>query len=75
MLILIYKVNYILPMSAIIFDFDGTISDSRDYFINFIAKEAKRLPLSKEEKQSLEGLPLVAIARKLGHPWWRIPNR
>jgi phosphoglycolate phosphatase-like HAD superfamily hydrolase len=61
-------------MSVIIFDFDGTIVDSRDYFIKFIAGEAKKLPLSKEDEEKLLGLPLAAVARTLGIPWWRLPR-
>jgi phosphoglycolate phosphatase len=61
-------------MAAIIFDFDGTIVDSRDYFIEFIAKEANRFPLNKEEEMMLHGLPLMAVARILGFPWWRLPG-
>jgi phosphoglycolate phosphatase len=61
-------------MSVIIFDFDGTIADSRDYFVNFIAKEANKFPLSEKELQGLHGLPLVTIARRLGHHWWQMPN-
>ena len=61
-------------MSALIFDFDGTICDSRDYFIEFISKEAKKFPLSKEDEESLHGLPLTAVASTLGIPWWRLPR-
>jgi len=61
-------------MAAIIFDFDGTISDSFDYVAGFLAREAGRTPLSEEQKQSLRGRSMLAIARKLGHPWWRLPG-
>jgi phosphoglycolate phosphatase len=61
-------------MAAIIFDFDGTIADSRDYFINFIAKEADLYPLVKDQQDKLHGLPLIAIARALGFSWWQMPN-
>lgn len=61
-------------MSAIIFDFDCTIVDSRDYFVDFIAKEADRFPLSEEERDDLKGLPLMKIARRLGIVWWRLPG-
>jgi phosphoglycolate phosphatase len=61
-------------MAAIIFDFDGTIADSRDYFIEFIAKEANLHPLNKKQEESLHGLPLMAIAQSLGFSLWRMPN-
>ena len=61
-------------MATIIFDFDGTIADSLDFFIEFIAKEASKSPLSSEDRRALRGLSLVAVARRLGHPWWRLPR-
>jgi phosphoglycolate phosphatase len=61
-------------MSAIIFDFDGTIADSRDYFIDFIAKEAGSHPLNTEQETALHGLPLMAVARTLGIGWWKLPS-
>ncbi|HET8991707.1 MAG TPA: HAD-IA family hydrolase [Candidatus Saccharimonadales bacterium] len=61
-------------MAAIIFDFDGTIVDNRDYFIEFIAKEAGHWPLSKEQEASLAGLPLLFMARQLGVRWYYLPQ-
>lgn len=61
-------------MSAIVFDFDGTIVDSRKYFIEFIAKQAGKYPLTPELEEHLVGLPLAAVARTLGMPWWRLPR-
>ncbi|HET9098172.1 MAG TPA: HAD-IA family hydrolase [Candidatus Saccharimonadales bacterium] len=61
-------------MSAIVFDFDGTIADSRDYFIDFISREAGKYPLDAEAQDRLHGLPLTGVARVLGIPWWRMPN-
>ncbi len=59
-------------MAAIIFDFDGTIADSFDYIVDFLAKQAKLEPLSAEQKQKLRGLSMVTIARQLGHARWRL---
>jgi phosphoglycolate phosphatase len=61
-------------MATIIFDFDGTIADSQDYFIDFIAKEAKLPPLTDQERRALYGLSLARVSRRLGHPWWRLPR-
>lgn len=61
-------------MSAIVFDFDGTIADSRDYFIDFISREAGKYPLADVDQERLHGLPLAGVARSLGIPWWRLPN-
>lgn len=61
-------------MAAIIFDFDGTISDSFDYVAGFLAAEAGRAPLSDEQKHGLRGRSMFTMARQLGHPWWRLPG-
>lgn len=60
-------------MAAIIFDFDGTIVDSFDYFANFLAKQAEKYPLSAEDREALNGLTLAKGARFLGHAWWQLP--
>lgn len=61
-------------MAAIIFDFDGTISDSFDYVAGFLAAEAGRAPLSDEQRLELRGRSMLDMARQLGHPWWRLPG-
>jgi phosphoglycolate phosphatase len=61
-------------MAAIIFDFDGTIADSFDYVAGFLAAEAGMPALGEEQKQGLHGLSMVAMARRLGHRWWRMPK-
>lgn len=60
-------------MANIIFDFDGTIADSFDYCVNFLAKEAGVYPLSAEKRADLRGLPLFKIARELNVPWFKMP--
>ena len=61
-------------MAAIIFDFDGTIADSFDYVAGYLARESKFSRSSSEELEALRGLSMVAMARRLGHPWWRLPR-
>lgn len=58
-------------MAAVIFDFDGTIADSFDYVVDFLAARAGR-QLTDQQRQELRGRSMVAIARQLGHPWWRL---
>ncbi|HEX7633000.1 MAG TPA: HAD hydrolase-like protein [Candidatus Saccharimonadales bacterium] len=59
-------------MAAIIFDFDGTIADTNDHFIDFVAGEAHK-QVTPELRKDLRGLPLAAVSRRVGHPWWRLP--
>src|SRR5579884_3740272 len=61
-------------MAAIIFDFDGTIADDRDYIINFMVRGARRAPLTSEQRLALYGLSLISMARRLGYSWWKLPN-
>lgn len=59
-------------MAAIIFDFDGTIADSFDFVVDFLANEAGREPLTADEKQVLRGRSMAAIGRSLGLSWFRL---
>jgi len=61
-------------MAAIIFDFDGTIADSFDYVAGFLMDEAGPKAAGSISKQDLRGLSMVAMARHLGHSWWRLPG-
>lgn len=60
-------------MAAIIFDFDGTIADSFDYIVGFLAEDSGA-PLSDAQKQELRGRSMVALARHFGYRWWRMPR-
>lgn len=64
--------RYTGGVAAIIFDFDGTIADSFDYIAGFLAEEAGQTRLPDQQKKTLRGQPMVAMARQLGHPWWRL---
>ncbi|HSX47839.1 MAG TPA: HAD-IA family hydrolase [Patescibacteria group bacterium] len=61
-------------MASIIFDFDGTIADSRDLVIDFLSKEALKYPLTPAERHSFYGLTMFEIVKKLQLPWWRFPS-
>jgi phosphoglycolate phosphatase len=60
-------------MATIIFDFDGTIVDSFDFVVTFLAEGANKPPLSDRQKRELRNLSMTAIARRLGYSWWRLP--
>ncbi len=60
-------------MSAIILDFDGTIADSFDYVLDFLTVQAKLPLLIGTERAKFRHLSMIAMARKLGHPHWRLP--
>src|ERR1700690_2732009 len=61
-------------MAAFIFDFDGTIADSRDFVIDFIAKEANKYPLTMAERHELYGLSMIGITKRLNYRWWKLPK-
>jgi phosphoglycolate phosphatase len=61
-------------MATIIFDMDGTIADSFDYVADFLAGEARRGPLSSNDKQALRHLSMVGMAKRLGFHWWDGPR-
>jgi len=61
-------------VAAIIFDFDGTIADSYDYFLTFLAREAGKKPLTDNQKAEFHGLSLVRMTRKMGVSWLRLPR-
>jgi phosphoglycolate phosphatase len=59
-------------MATIVFDLDGTIADSFDYVVDFLAREKHGHHLNFEDKQQYYGLSMFGMARKMGHPWWRL---
>lgn len=65
----------LLPlMAAIIFDFDGTIADSHDFLIKFMADKPGAKHLSVKDAHALYGLSPTALAKKLGYHWWGLPK-
>lgn len=61
-------------MSAIIFDFDGTIADSFDYVADFLAKEAGINQLSSEQRQALRHKSMSGMVRYLNFPKRKLPS-
>lgn len=59
-------------MATIIFDLDGTIADSFDFVADFLAEKKEGQHLDSREKRELYGLSMFGMARKMGHPWWRL---
>lgn len=56
-----------------IFDFDGTIVDSFEYVLGFLAREAGHEKLSEEEAAKYRSKSMKDIAIGLGIPLWRMP--
>lgn len=61
-------------MATIIFDLDGTIANSFDFVADFLAKEARKAPLSAPDKEQLRGRSMAAMGRQLGISWLRLPS-
>jgi len=59
-------------MAAIIFDFDGTIADSVDVFIDIARKiSGDSTKIEAEELRSLRGL--IRFGQRINAPYWRLP--
>ena len=59
---------------AVIFDFDGTISDSFEYVFDFLKREAGNATIYKAaELKKLRQMSMKDLALYLGVPLWRLP--
>lgn len=61
----------------VIFDFDGTLADSFDWFLRAYDEVAQTLGLRRiapAELPALRGLPPRALMRHFGVPAWRVPQ-
>lgn len=59
-----------------IFDFDGTLADSSEWFIEAMIAAAGRFgyrQVALDEIGRLRGLPTREVVRQLGVPFWRMP--
>jgi phosphoglycolate phosphatase len=59
-----------------LFDFDGTLADSQDWFLGVFDKVADRFGyrrLAPGDRERLRGLETKAILHDLGVPTWKLP--
>lgn len=59
-------------MANYIFDFDGTIADSFDYVIDWLAETLNSKKIAEEHRGEFRGLSMYAITRKLKAKPWRM---
>ena len=60
----------------VIFDFDGTLADSGDWFLSTVDHLAERFRfrrVSPEEVEALRGKTTREVIRQLGIPRWKLP--
>jgi phosphoglycolate phosphatase len=64
------------PVRMIIFDFDGTLSDSGEWFLTILDQLADRFRFKhvhRDEIESLRGRSSREVIRHLGIPAWKLP--
>ena len=64
------------PFPLVVFDFDGTLADSAEWFIRSLNGVARRYGFreaSAEEIEALRGAPTREVLRRLRVPMWRLP--
>jgi len=64
------------PYKLVIFDFDGTLSDSGDWFISILDDLADRFRFRRVERAEIETLrrrPTREVIQHLRIPGWRLP--
>jgi len=64
------------PYQLVIFDFDGTLSDSGDWFLSIIDDLADRFRfrrVGREEVETLRRRPTREVIQHLGIPGWKLP--
>jgi phosphoglycolate phosphatase len=65
-----------LRYDLVIFDFDGTLADSKDWMVNTLSVMAGRhgfRQIGRDEVERLRGLPTRDVMRALGVSSWRLP--
>jgi phosphoglycolate phosphatase len=61
----------------VLFDFDGTLADSQDWFLGIFDQVADRFGyrrLAPGDRERLRGLDTKAILHDLGVPTWKLPS-
>ena len=64
------------PVRLIIFDFDGTLADSGEWFVTVIDALAERFRfrrVARDELETLRGASSRDVIRHLGIPAWKLP--
>lgn len=64
------------PVRLVIFDFDGTLSDSGQWFLGILDHLAQRYrfrTVEPHEVETLRGWPTRDVIRHLGIPAWKLP--
>jgi phosphoglycolate phosphatase len=64
------------PVRLVIFDFDGTLSDSGHWFLGIVDHLAQRYrfrTVEPDEVERLRGWPTRDVIRHLGIPAWKLP--
>jgi phosphoglycolate phosphatase len=61
-------------LDAIVFDFDGTVADSFDVFLETVQEVLGRPPLAQPEIDDLRGSATRSILRQVGVRPWQIPG-
>lgn len=64
------------PRTAVIFDFDGTLADSREVVLaayNAIAPRLRVRPVKRDELTRLQSLPPREALREYSVSWWKLP--
>jgi phosphoglycolate phosphatase len=64
------------PYSLVLFDFDGTLSDSGHWFLSIVDELAERFRFRRvgpDEIEALRGKTTREVIRHVGIPRWRLP--
>lgn len=64
------------PYQLVLFDFDGTLSDSGHWFLSIVDELAERFrfrSISPDEVETLRGKTTREVIRHVGIPRWRLP--